>query len=105
LQITEQRRNRVIDLYFNQHKTYAEIAEIEHISPRDIHAIIEEEQARRQKDKLQQERQDISAQAYQLFSEGKTPVEVAIILNLREPEVTKLYKEYWKLRGREALFT
>jgi DNA-binding CsgD family transcriptional regulator len=105
LQITEQRRKRVIDLYFNQHKTYAEIAEIEHISPRDIHAIIEEEQARRQKDKLQQERQDISAQAYQLFSEGKTPVEVAIILNLREPEVTKLYKEYWKLRGREALFT
>ena len=28
-QITEQRRKRVIDLYFNQHKTYAEIAQIE----------------------------------------------------------------------------
>ena len=47
LQITEERRKRVIDLYFNQHKTYAEIAEIEHISPRDIHAIIKEEEARR----------------------------------------------------------
>jgi DNA-directed RNA polymerase specialized sigma subunit len=39
----QNRKKRVIDLYFNQHKTYAEIAEIEKISPRDIHAIIKEE--------------------------------------------------------------
>ena len=43
MQITKDRKKRVIDLYFNQHKTYAEIAEIEKISPRDIHAIIKEE--------------------------------------------------------------
>jgi predicted HTH domain antitoxin len=49
VQITEERRKCVIDLYFNQHKTYAEIAEIEKMSPRDIHAIIKEEEARRQK--------------------------------------------------------
>jgi DNA-binding CsgD family transcriptional regulator len=88
LKITEERKKRVIDLYFNQHKTYAEIVEIEHISPRDIHAIIKEEEARRQKYK----QQDISAQAYKLFSEGKTPVQVAITLNLGQPEVTKLYR-------------
>jgi predicted DNA-binding protein YlxM (UPF0122 family) len=86
LQITDERRKRVIDLYFNQHKSYAEIAETEHISPRDIHAIIKEEQARRQKYK----QQEISAKAYKLFSEGKHPVEVAIILCLREPEATKM---------------
>jgi DNA-binding CsgD family transcriptional regulator len=94
VQITEERRKRVIDLYFNQHKTYAEIAEIEHISPRDIHAIIKEEEARRQKHKHQQHRQEITSKAYKLFSEGKTSVQVAIILNLREPAVTKLYTEY-----------
>ena len=45
-----ERRKRVIDLYFNQHKTYAEIAQIEErISLRGIHIIIKEEQARRQK--------------------------------------------------------
>jgi DNA-directed RNA polymerase specialized sigma subunit len=76
VQISEDRKKRVIDLYFNQHKTYAEIAEIEHISPRDIHAIIKEEIARRQKNKDQQQ----SAEAYKLFSEGKTPVQVAIEL-------------------------
>jgi DNA-directed RNA polymerase specialized sigma subunit len=100
LQITEQRRKRVIDLYFNQHKTYAEIAHVERISPRDIHAIIKEEEARRQKHK----QQEISSKAYKLFSEGKTPVEVAIILNLTEPEVTRLYREYLKLKRLHKLY-
>ena len=100
MQINKDRKKRVIDLYFNQHKTYAEIAQIGHISPRDIHAIIKEEQARRQKHK----QQEISAQAYKLFSEGKTPVEVAIILNLREQEVTKLYREYLKIQGLQSQF-
>ena len=95
LQITEERRKRVIDLYFNQHKSYAEIAQIEKISPRDIHAIVKEEQARRQKYKHQQQQEEISSKAYKLFSKGKKPVEVAIALNLREPEATKLCIEYW----------
>jgi hypothetical protein len=38
------------------------------------------------------------SQAYRLFSEGKTPLEVAIELNLKEPKATKYYREYWKLR-------
>jgi hypothetical protein len=99
VQITKERRKRVIDLYFNQHKSYAEIAQIERISPRDISPIIKEEEARRQKHK----QQEISSKAYKLFSEGKTLVQVAIILNLREPEVTKLYKEYCKLNRRDIL--
>jgi hypothetical protein len=64
------------------------------MSPRDIHAIIKEEEARRQKHK----QQEMSAKAYKLFSEGKTPLEVAIALNLKESEATKYYKEYWKLK-------
>jgi hypothetical protein len=100
MQITEQRRKRVIDLYFNQHKTYAEIAQIERISPRDIHAIIKEEKARRQKHK----QQEMSVKAYKLFSEGKTPVQVAITLNLGQPEVSKLYLEYWKLKRLHKLY-
>ena len=92
--ISEERKKRVIDLYFNQGKTYAEIAEIERMSPRDIHIIIKEEKARRQKYEHQQRRQEITSKAYKLFSEGKTAVEVATILKLREPEVSKLHKEY-----------
>jgi hypothetical protein len=94
LQITDERKKRVIDLYFNQHKTYAEIAEIEHISPRDIHAIIKEEEARQQKDKDRQQQEDLSSKAYKLFYKGKTTVEVVIALNLRAQEIINMYREY-----------
>jgi predicted transcriptional regulator YheO len=89
MQLTDERKKRVIDLYFNQHKTYAEITQIERISPRDIHAIIKEEEDRRQQYRHQQQQQEISARAYKLFNEKKSIVEVAIALNLTEPRVSK----------------
>ena len=101
MQISKDRKKRVIDLNFNQHKTYVEIAQIEHISPRDIHAIIKEEIARRQKHKDQ----ELSAEANKLFSEGKTTVQVATMLNLPASKITKLHGEYWKLRGLDKLNT
>jgi hypothetical protein len=99
MRITEQRKKRIIDLYHNQEKTTREIAEIERISLHDISAILKEEEARRQKNKDQEQ----SSKAYKLFSKGKTPVEVATTLNLREPEVTKLFREYLKLQGSHKL--
>ena len=98
MQISEERKKRIIDLYFNQHKTWAEIAQIERISLRDIHAIIKEEKAKRQKYKGQQQQKELSSKVYELFSEKKTTVEVAITLNLREPEVSKIHRGYWKLK-------
>jgi DNA-directed RNA polymerase specialized sigma subunit len=47
LTISEERKKRVIDLYYNQGKTTREIAKIERISIRDISAILKEEEARR----------------------------------------------------------
>ena len=99
MQIIEERKKRVIDLYFNQHKTYPEIAQIERISPRDIHIIIKEEESKQQKDK----QYEISSKAYKLFSEGKESVQVAIALNLREPQATKLFMEYCRLRRLHSL--
>ena len=52
-------------------------------------------------EKSQQEEEQqlsLSTQAYKLFSEGKTPLEVSIALNLRESEATKFCREYRKLK-------
>ncbi len=68
------------------------------MSPRDIHAIIKEEKARRQKYKDKQQQEELSSKTYKLFSEGNRPIEVAIALNLGQPEVSKLYRDYWKLK-------
>jgi SHS2 domain-containing protein len=110
--LTRQERERlVLDLY-EQGKTYREIANEARISPYDIGVILNkviEEKAEREEgikqddpEKNQQQEQQqhisLSAQAYKLFSEGKTPLEVAIALNLRESKATKFYKEYWKLK-------
>jgi hypothetical protein len=96
LQITEEKKH-IIDLYFNQHKSYAEIAHIEKMLPRDIHAIIKEEKARRQKYKHEKQQQEISSKAYELFSNGKRPVEVAVTLNLRARSI-KIVRRIWKLK-------
>ncbi len=71
LQLTEQRKKWVIDLSFNQHKTYTEIAQIEWISACDIHTTIKQEQSRRQNYKHKKQQEEISSKAYKLFSEGK----------------------------------
>ena len=70
LTISEERKKRVIDLYYNQGKTTREIAKIEMMSIRDISAILKKEEARLQICKHQQQRQELSSKAYKLFSEG-----------------------------------
>jgi transposase len=105
--LTRQERERlVIDLY-NQGKTIREIAKEVRMSFRDIGAILNKtveektegiKQNNNNGGEKNQEHLSLSSQAYKLFSEGKTPLQVAIKLNLRESEATKFYKEYWKLK-------
>ena len=85
------------------------------ISPRDIGIILNKAIEEKKAEGLKEERQQdninsrnhnqqheqhlsLSSQAYKLFSDRKTPLEVAIALNLRESEATKFYKEYWELK-------
>ena len=70
----KQREDLVLDLYFNQNKTYHEIAKIARMSPRDIKPIID----KAYQEKERQEHRSLSTQAYELFSKGKKPVEVAL---------------------------
>jgi DNA-binding CsgD family transcriptional regulator len=108
--LTRQERERlVLDLY-NQGKTYRQISKEARISPRDIGVILNKALEMTEGSKEEQQQQDnieseknqeclsLSSQAYKLFSEGKTPIEVAIELNLSESEATKFYREYWKLK-------
>jgi DNA-binding CsgD family transcriptional regulator len=97
----QEREKLVLDLY-NQGKTIREIAKEARMSFRDIGVILNkavEEKAEGLKEQHEEIQQlSVSSQAYKLFSEHKTPLEVAIALNLRESEATKFYKEYWKLK-------
>jgi hypothetical protein len=45
-----------------------------------------------------------ATQAYKLFDEGKKPIELAIELNLREGQVNKFFREFWKLKRQYRLY-
>ena len=91
-----EKENLVLDLYYNQGKTYSEIAKEARISLRDIGPILK-------KSGTDQSLSN-SSQAYQLFLEGKSPIQVAIKLGLKEPEVHELYRQYWKLQQLYSLY-
>ena len=90
----------VLDLYYNQDKTYRQIAKEARICPRDIKAILDKKV---NKTELNQS-MSVSSQAFSLFLENKTPLDVAIMLNLKEPEVHEFYKQYLSLQQLSDLY-
>src|SRR5215216_8176663 len=95
--LTKQEREQfVIDLY-NQGKTIRDIAKEVRMSFRDIGAILKKASGEMEEKQDIKEPLSVSNKAYRLFSKGKTPIQVAITLNLSEDETTKFYQEYWNL--------
>jgi transposase len=101
--LTRQEREQfVIDLY-NQGKTIRDIAKEVRISFRDIGAILKKASGEAEEKQDTKESLSQSNKAYLLFSKGKTPIQVAITLNLSEDETTKFYQEYWNLKQMHEL--
>ena len=84
----KEKEQLIVDLYENG-SSYREIAKEARVSLRDIKGILDKAGGVQSSSKV--------AQAYQMFSNGKSPMEVAIALDMREPEVTQLFKESWSL--------
>ncbi len=87
----EEKKNLVIQLH-QEGKTQREIAQVAHMSVRDISKII------RKLEGITEEK-SIETQALDLFYQGKKPIEVAVTLNLNAQKTSKLYKDYLKLEG------
>jgi hypothetical protein len=107
-----QKEKEVIELYFNEKKPYRYISQVLRMSLRDISAIIKKEEQKRAaglpsaitvKTNDKQQPSIIEVAAYRLFSEGKDPVQVAIELNITEPQVTQFQRKYWNLKGLDQL--
>jgi hypothetical protein len=97
--LTRQEKERLVIELYNQGKTIREISKEVRISFRDIGAILRKESGE------QNEKQSLSpsSHAYRLFLEGKTPLKVAIALDLNESETTKYYEEYLNLNQMHEL--
>ena len=99
----QQREKLVLDLY-SQGKNTREIAQEARMSFSAIGAILKKAEEEKEAQGEQEQKLSLASQAYKLFSEPKkTLAQVAIALNLREPEVTKFYMEYCKLTQLDSL--
>jgi Mor family transcriptional regulator len=110
----QEMEKKVEDLYFNQGKTFRDIAKDLRLSFTRISQIVRKHQNEIDEksnnsnnitmDKCKPQL-SLSSQAYKLFSKGKTSVEVAIELDLPEPQVTQLHLEYWRLKSPDKIET
>jgi hypothetical protein len=92
----------VLDLH-NQGKGTREIAQEVKMSFSQIGTVLKRAIQQRELGQEQVERTSISTQAYRLFSEGKTSLQVAIELQLKADEAIEYQKEYWKLEQLDSL--
>jgi predicted transcriptional regulator len=89
--LTRKQREALVKSLYENGKTYREIAQELKISPNSIKAILN-------KAGLDQAT-TISSRAFELYSEQKTPLQVAITLGLKADEAINLHQEYFKLLG------
>src|SRR5215831_471778 len=104
----EEKEQYVIQLY-KENKSTREIAKLAHVSFRDIGIITKKAklEADGERGPLQDDgdikSKSKSTQAIKLFSEGNSPVEVAIALDLPTDQVLAIYREFWELEGMYGL--
>jgi hypothetical protein len=101
----EEREEYVIQLY-KENNSIREIARLVHMSFRDIGVIINKAKLQAERERgytRDEEPKSPESQAFKLFSEGKSPVEVAIALDEPGDRVRAMYREYWELTGRYRL--
>jgi len=93
----EEREQYVIQLW-KAGRTVRQIAELVHMSFRDIGAVTNKVklQADRERGFItgDSEPKSKESQAFKLFSEGKSPIEVAIALDEPGDRVRAIYREY-----------
>ena len=89
----EDEEKHVVELH-EQRKTYREIMKEVHMSPGRISSIL-----RRSNGEEETKPVSLDTQARRLFSQGKTPLEVANELDLGVEETERTKRGFWKLKG------
>lgn len=82
----------IIDLYFNQGKTYREIAKLTHTSPKQIKQILDKEKTRQLHDEI-----------IEMILQGRSIKEISIELDMTPELIDKTYRQYLTYKDKDAL--
>lgn len=94
--LNKKEKEKLVIKLHHEGKTIREIAHIAHISFTDIGKIIRKIEGPKD-ESVDMNDKSIETQAIYLFSIGKTPLEVAIELNMPATEVHDMQEEFWAL--------
>ena len=98
----KEKEELVVKLH-QENKTIRQIAEIVHISFKDIGAIIKRIHGQPDDEGIDLSKKSKTTQAICLFKSGKKPIEVAIDLDISAPEIEDILQEYWVLNQLDEL--
>jgi DNA-binding CsgD family transcriptional regulator len=96
--LTRAEKEALVKRLFEEGKTIREIAKEAHMSFTDISAIIRKVTGGSSKNNSVKPTKSIEVRALGLFSKGKTPVEVAIKLDISSEEAETFFIRYWRLK-------
>src|ERR687891_1039529 len=99
----EEKEKMVLDLYHNKGYTYKQLTRELRMSPNQIREIIKRHEEKNDAIANKKKELSLSSQAYKLFYEGKNNVEVAIMLDLPQEQVTQFRLEYCRLQNQDEL--
>jgi transposase-like protein len=97
----EEKEKMVLDLYYNKDYTYKQLTRELRMSPNQIREIIKRHEEKNDAIANKKKELSLSSKAYKLFYEGKNNVEVAIMLDLPQEQVTQFRLEYWRLQNQD----
>src|SRR5919109_3010068 len=101
IQSREEKEKMVLDLYYNKGYTYKQLTRELRMSPNQIREIIKRHEEKNDAIANKKKELSLSSKAYKLFYEGKTNVEVTIMLDLPQEQVTKFRLEYCRLQNQD----
>lgn len=101
----EEKEKLLLDLYYNKGYTYRQITKELKMSPNQIRDIIRRHEEKDNAIASRKRELSLSSKAYKLYSKGKNSVQVAIMLNISEPQATQFHFEYFRLAGQDELIS
>jgi hypothetical protein len=99
----EEKERMVLELYYNKGYTYRQITKELRMSPNQIREIIKRHEEKNEAIANKKKVLSLSSQAFKLFSEGKSNVQVTIKLDIPPEHVTQLRLQYWRLQNQDDL--
>lgn len=101
----EEKEKLLLDLYYNKGYTYRQITTELKMSPNQIRDIIRRHEEKDNAIASRKRELSLSSKAYKLYSKGKNRAQVAIMLDIPEPQATQFHFEYFRLTGQDELIS